>query len=185
MKAASVWIAAIAWAAAAQAGPLAIGDPLPRAELEKVHGRLASLGSLGDSGALVVFHSSACEESRAWEPTLIELGNSATQRLVRTTIVDPDAGQGSDPQRAAAERGIRFGYVADADGAVARAFGASSTPEAFLFDGGGRLVYRGAVGTRAGETRSYLADALDAMLTREPVPIPVTAPAGCPMRSGE
>jgi peroxiredoxin len=176
MKRASIWIAILACAATAHARPLAIGDVMPKAEVQAAEGRMIDLGSLGDSGALVVFHSPSCAASLAAEPALIELGNSATKQLVRTTIVDGAAA--ADAQRTAAARGIRFGYVADTNGTVARAFGAAQTSEAFLFDGSGHLAYHGAVGTP-------LAQALAAMLAKKPIASAETEPAGCPLRSGE
>ena len=42
------------------------------------------------------------------------------------------------------ERKMGFPYVIDATSDVARAFGATRTPEYFLFDGSGKLVYHGA-----------------------------------------
>jgi hypothetical protein len=172
MRRVSLCIVTIAIAAAAHAGPLAIGDAMPVVETTRA-------GALGDAGALVVFHSPACEASRAWEPALTEIGNAATRRLVHTTIVEPSDRDQVPVARAAADRGMRFTYVADASGAVVRAFGAAETPEAFLFDAHGRLVYHGALGAVGGESADYLAAALDAMLAGRPVPIGETATAGC------
>ena len=63
------------------------------------------------------------------------------------------------------------------DFVIARAFGATKTPEAFLFNQGGKLVYHGAIDDSRNDTevtRNYLRDALDAVLEgREP---PVAEP---------
>src|SRR5262249_51017737 len=45
----------------------------------------------------------------------------------------------------AKQLGMKFPYVVDATSDVARAFGATRTPEAFLFDAQGKLVYHGTV----------------------------------------
>ena len=47
-------------------------------------------------------------------------------------------------QARAKSRGMKIPYVVDDTSAVARAFGASVTPEAFLFDKTGKLAYHGA-----------------------------------------
>lgn len=184
LRFASVVFAALAAISSTGAAPLRIGDPVPVAELPRAGGGSLQVGALGDAGALVVFHSSSCPAAAAWEAALVDLGNRATERLVRTTIVDP-AATGEELRKRSAEPSLRFDWVADQDGSAARAFGASLVPEAFLFDGGGHLVYRGALGTRDGQGRDYLAEALDAMLDRRPIPLARTVPEGCPIPPGK
>ena len=41
--------------------------------------------------------------------------------------------------------GFNFDYLHDADQALARALGSERTPEVFVFDGGRRLAYHGAI----------------------------------------
>ena len=48
---------------------------------------------------------------------------------------------------------MAFPYVVDATSDVARAFGAAKTPEAFLFDKHGKLVYHGAIDDNAKEPK--------------------------------
>jgi hypothetical protein len=169
---------AIVLVGSAHAGRLVIGDPAPQAEIQAAPDRTVRVAPLGDSGTLVVFHSPACPASVAAEPELIEIGNAATARLVHTTFVEPSAASPGAAARAAASRGVRFNYVADASGNAVRAFGASVTPEAFLFDASGRLVYHGGAG-------ASLATAVDAMLARQPVPVAESAIDGCPITAAE
>ncbi|MBP6389979.1 MAG: hypothetical protein KA175_10370 [Flavobacteriales bacterium] len=80
-----------------------------------------------------------------------------------------------------------FDGIMDPEFVLCKALGARVTPEVFVLDGEGRLVYSGAIddrAVRAGQkriqaTRHYLNDALDAVLRGErPVENEVTA-VGC------
>ena len=80
----------------------------------------------------------------------------------------------------------------DPSGQAARAFGARATPHVFVVGARGRLVYSGAVddkptpdpATVAG-ARNYVAEALDAILAGQKVPVPVTRPYGCGVKYGK
>ncbi|NIQ12608.1 MAG: thioredoxin family protein, partial [Gammaproteobacteria bacterium] len=58
--------------------------------------------------------------------------------------------------------------VVDATSNVAREFGATKTPEAYLFDSNGNLVYQGAIDDNANNpaqvSETYLKDALEAVV---------------------
>lgn len=80
--------------------------------------------------------------------------------------------------------GWHFPYLIDADQSVAKAFNAACTPDFFLFDRDGSLVYRGAFDTSSpknGEplTGSMLRSALDATLQDQTVPEPHRPALGC------
>lgn len=179
-------VLAIFLAAAAAQADVGVGDPMPRVDerLPDVRGRLTPLDMSGDEGTLVVFTSGSCARAVALEETIVELERTFARRLVRTILIDVDDSEPTEHGRLAAMRqrsdelGIRFPYLAD-DGAVARAFGVAATPEAFLFDRGGKLVYRGAIA--GGEAETHLKDALEAMVAREPIPVAVTEARGCPV----
>ena len=178
-----------------QAGVLSPGDtmPLVGSELSHVDGRQVSLDSFrGDAGTLVIFSCNSCPVAQSWEQRIVDLGHRYLERGVITVLInsnDPqlDPEEGFDQLQAAARRlEIKFPYLADEAAKVARAFNATRTPEAFLFDGGSRLVYHGAIDDNAddpaGVGRYYLQEALDAMLAREQVGIPDTPVVGCPIR---
>src|SRR3989442_14141411 len=78
---------------------------------------------------------------------------------------------------------MAFPYVVDATSDVARAFGATRTPEAFLFDATGTLVYHGAVDDNARDEQAvahaWLHDAVVAVVAGNPVPAPETKALGC------
>jgi thioredoxin-related protein len=73
--------------------------------------------------------------------------------------------------------------VVDETSDVARAFGARRTPEAFLFDAKGLLIYHGGIDDNAFDadeaTKNYLKDAIDALLAGHEVKIKETKSQGC------
>jgi hypothetical protein len=60
---------------------------------------------------------------------------------------DPDyPGEGMENMQAfAKERGIDFPYLLDEDGAIAKQYGATCTPDPFLFDKSRKLVFHGRI----------------------------------------
>ena len=87
----------------------------------------------------------------------------------------------------AAEAGYSFPYLYDESQTVARAFRAACTPDLFLFDAGGRLVYRGQFddsrpGNRIPVTGADLRAAADAVLAGGRVPDAQKASIGCSIK---
>jgi hypothetical protein len=82
------------------------------------------------------------------------------------------------------EAGYPFPYLYDESQEVARAYRAACTPDFFLFDGEGKLVYRGQFdGSRPGNdvpvTGEDLRRAADALLEGRPVPGDQIPSVGC------
>ncbi len=92
---------------------------------------------------------------------------------------------GPEHMKALAEReGWEFPYLLDATQQVAKDYRAACTPDFFLFDGAGKLVYRGQLDdSRPGSGRPVtgrdLRDALEALLAGEAVPSNQVASLGC------
>jgi peroxiredoxin len=77
----------------------------------------------------------------------------------------------------------------DPDGTVGKAYGARTTPHLFVIDSQGILAYDGAIDDKPSTNsddvpgaRSYLSEALDALLDAQPVPTPKTPPYGCSVK---
>jgi len=166
--------------AAHAAVPLGASIPMADVQMENVDGRHLTLAEVrGERGTLVVFSCNHCPFVQAWQKRMVALGNEYAAKGIGVVFVnanDPTAYPTDDMatmKQVAAGEGYRFAYVVDATSDVARAFGATRTPEAFLFDGAGHLVYHGAIDDNAHEpdrvTHRYLRDALDALLAGRPV----------------
>lgn len=174
---------------------IALGDAAPLADvmMKGVDGKEASIESVkGKNGTLVVFSCNACPWVKAWETRIVELGNSFAKKGVGVIVINPNdpaqvAEDGYDVMVARArERKMAFPYVVDATSDLARAFGATRTPEAFLFDKSGKLVYHGAIDDNAKEPKKvqarFLRDALDAVVAGKNVSVTETKALGCTIK---
>jgi peroxiredoxin len=188
-------VAILVGAGAARAGDgIAIGSPVPAAaaktKMKNVDGKLVSIADVsGKTGTLVVFTCNHCPFAKDWEQRIVELGNSYAGRGIGVVLVNandpamhPDDGY-TEMQARAKSRGMKMPYVVDETSAVARAFGASVTPEAFLFDKAGKLAYHGTIDDNRKEpdkvSAHYLKDALEAVVAGKKPPVAETKGLGC------
>ncbi len=156
--------------------------------MDDIHGdRLPAPGSDGRP-AVIFFVLKDCPVSNRFAPEMNRICDDYEDRGVRCTLayVDPDLTV-AEIERHLSEysHGIRAVY--DRDHEMVKATGATVTPEAVLFDGGGRVVYRGRINNfyaklgvpRRQVTEHDLRDALDAVLAGRPVKNPRTEAVGC------
>ncbi len=82
---------------------------------------------------------------------------------------------------------IAYPVLDDHEGKVGKAYGAKSTPDMFVIDASGNIVYQGAIDNDAnGEMKegvvNYVAQALNEVLAGKPVSIPETKSYGCSVK---
>lgn len=89
-------------------------------------------------------------------------------------------------QRSAAHNAAFTAYLQDSNGKVGKLYGAKTTPQMFVIDPKGKLVYMGAIDdTRStdvndiGRATNYVAAALDAALAGKRVAVSSSKPYGC------
>ncbi len=143
----------------------------------------------GKAGTLVIFTCNHCPFARGWERRIAELANSYSKKGIGVILInanDPAKYPEDDfagMQARAKQLGLQVPYAMDETSGVARALGASVTPEAFLFDKTGKLAYHGAIDDNhrdpAAVKTHYLKDALDAVLEGHPAPRAETKGIGC------
>lgn len=126
------------------------GEQAPDFTLTGTDGRSYSLKSLaGKKGVFILFMCNHCPYVRARIGEVVELhkefGNDIA--FVGINSSDPEyPGEGLETSVAfAKERGITFPYLMDYEGAVAKQYGATCTPDPFLFDGENKLVFHGRI----------------------------------------
>jgi peroxiredoxin len=174
---------------------LTIGDRAPAADvkMKNVDGRELTIKEVaGAKGTLVIFSCNHCPWVKAWEQRIAELGNACKTKGIGVIVVNPndptaypeDSFEGM--QERAKARGFQFPYVVDSTSGVARGFGATRTPEAFLFDSTGVLVYHGAIDDNAEDaakvTKRYLRDALDAVAAGSKPAVAESKAIGCSIK---
>jgi hypothetical protein len=142
----------------------------------------------GSLGLALVVMGHECPISNQMVPELGALARRAGELGIEFfgLLSDPFL-ERSEALRFRAEYGIGFPLLLDADGSLAGRLEPRRTPEAFLFDARGALVYRGRVDDRAAAPglgtnlprRRDLLAALEALAAGRAVPEPRTEPVGC------
>lgn len=181
----------VACALSAQAA-LKIGDKMPATDvkLKGEGGKETTLAELkGKKGTLVVVTCNGCPFAVAWERRIVDIGNAYPEKDVAVVAVnanDPNMSQGDSLEKTVArakKEFYKFPYLVDSTQKLAKALGATKTPECFLFDSKGTLVYHGAVDDNhkdpAKVQKQYLRSAIDAMLQGKDVPMAETKAMGC------
>jgi hypothetical protein len=173
---------------------LALGAkaPMTDTKMKNVDGKMVSIADVAQKGAkgtLVVFTCNHCPFAKAWEQRIVELGNGYAKKGIGVILInanDPATHAADDypeMQARAKSLGMQVPYVVDDTSAVARAFGASVTPEAFLFGKDRKLVYHGAIDDNHKEPakveKRYLRDALDAVVGGKAPATTETKSLGC------
>jgi peroxiredoxin len=169
---------------------LTIGDTAPRHTLPDTAGEEHALGEPG-APSVVIFTCNHCPYALAWHERLDRAGREYGERGVRFAAVNsndaeryPRDSYEAMRERVAAEE-WSMPYLHDADQAAARAHGAKTTPDVFVFDAQGRLAYRGAPDADHGDESqdaAWLRDALDAVLAGDAPARPETEPVGCSVK---
>jgi len=89
-------------------------------------------------------------------------------------------------KRKAAEKKFNFAYLADEGSSAARSFGATKTPEVFLFNGEDKLVYHGSVDDNYEDAGSvekhFLKDAIAQLLENRKIATAETKSIGCSIK---
>lgn len=171
---------------------LALGTTAPAFSLKDVRdGRVHSTASLqGPKGLLVMFICTHCPYVRHVEKQLAQLGLDYRDSGIGIAAISsndaenyPDDAPAGLAQQALAN-GFTFPYLYDETQEVARAYDATCTPDFFLFDAAGKLVYRGQLdSSRPGNdvpvTGRDLRAALQALLAGEPIGAEQRPSVGC------
>jgi peroxiredoxin len=176
----------------APAKAIAIGTkaPMTDVKMEGTDGKKVSIADVaGKKGTLVMFSCNHCPWVVKWEDRIAELGNAYPDKGIGWVVINPNdleqfpADSMDKMKERAKERGFEFPYVIDETSDVARAFGATKTPEAFLFDAEMKLVYHGAIDDNAEDAakveKTFLKDAMDALIAGKPIETAETKFNGC------
>lgn len=157
---------------------LVVGQPAPLFCLPDLDGHMVRLDDFLDRTVLVNFWSAECPHVGRVDYFL-----AAWQERIVLLNIACNASEPPDLLRAAAvRRGLQW-VLMDPKQHVADLYGAEITPQLFLIDAGGFLRYQGAfddVTFRQREpTRTYISEALQALLIGDPLPVVETSPYGC------
>ncbi len=174
-------------------GTLQVGDTAPDFSLPGVDGQTYSLKGFSQKTVLVVvFSCNHCPYVQAYEDRLVAIQRDYRDRGVQLLAINsnddrsyPEDNFDNMIARAKA-KGFNFPYLRDGSQQVAHAYGATHTPQLFVFDAHRRLRYTGKIDDNwqrpEAVRRRYLQEALDELLKgREPAE-PTTHAIGCTIK---
>src|SRR3990167_8025091 len=126
------------------------GDKAPDFNLKCTNGKTYSLSNFKNAKALlIIFMCNHCPYVKAKQKTIIGLQNKyKSNGLVIVGINSNESENYPEDNfdgmiKTANEKGYNFVYLHDEAQKVAKAYGASCTPDPFLFDAKQKLVYHG------------------------------------------
>ncbi len=166
----------------------------PSFELQGVDGRAHSLAQFANKKAiLVLFMCNHCPYVIPKMEYFVQLQKEYGPKGLQILAINSN-----DPsirpedsfdhmKKTAQEKGFNFPYLFDETQKVARAYGAVCTPDPFLFDSTGSLVYHGRFDDAHGKKHSEgttreMEDAINQLLEGKKITIPTHPSMGCSIK---
>jgi peroxiredoxin len=144
------------------------------------------------AGAVFVFLAPDCPLSQSYTSTLNDIHAQFEAQHIEVYGVFAGARASAGADEFAKTYRLRFPVLQDQDFRMANFLGAQQTPEAFLLDAAGSIVYSGAIDNRAPElgqqrtviTAMYLLDALNSLVGHRHSPNRRIPAVGCFIERG-
>jgi thioredoxin-related protein len=175
--------------------PIAVGTKLPKADVSMtdISGKTVTLQSaMKENGLLVMFSSNTCpvvinNESRTVGISKFALENKIGVVLINSNEATRGKGESLDDMRTYASKlGYSWYYSLDKNHELADAFGATRTPECFLFNKQGVLVYTGAIDDNPNDEekvqRIHLQEAIKELTNGKEVSVTKSRSIGCTIK---
>ena len=184
----------IAFAAVAGSGstsevpaPPAIGTIIDDFKLPDADGAEQSLKALaGKNGAVIIFIATRCPVSNAYNDRMEKLAQDYKAKGINVIGINSNNIEpAAEVKSHASEKHLTFAILKDDGNKIADRLGATRTPEAYVIDAGGKLVYHGRIDNSqitANITANDLRDALDQMIAGKPVTKTGGAAFGCSIK---
>jgi peroxiredoxin len=144
-----------------------------------------TLGDIKEDIVVVVFLANHCPVVKAYEDRLIDFTNAYKDKGVKVvgiavSMIEEDKLPGIKEYTKKNKSNYLYAY--DESQATGKAYGATNTPQFFVLDKERKIRYTGTLDDSQREdkvTKTYLKDAVDALLKGETPPIEETRPQGC------
>ena len=147
---------------------------------------------LKDKPTLVIFGCNHCPFVKAWAGRISKIGELAVKKGIAVIMINSNDDKSSPDDSFEKMKEFKdihhfvFPYVMDETSDVARRFGATRTPEAFLFNAQGVRVYHGAIDDNGDDEKSakqhYLKSAVEAVTTKKAISPTETKFIGCSIK---
>jgi peroxiredoxin len=175
---------------------LKIGDLLPEFTLKNIDGKFYSSKEFSTENnveaLIIIFSCNHCPYVKAYEDRIISIQKDYYDRGVRVIAINSNdevnypEDSFSEMIKRSNEKNFNFLYLRDETQAIAKAFGATHTPEVFLFNNEQKLVYHGKIDDNWQNPQdvkiNYLRNALEECLSGKEVQFPETYSIGCTIK---
>ncbi|MCW3088675.1 MAG: alkyl hydroperoxide reductase and/or thiol-specific antioxidant family (AhpC/TSA) protein [Sediminibacterium sp.] len=191
----AVLIACLATGYCPAQSTLAIGSPVPLgdAPVKDISGKNISIKQAArQNGVLVMFSCNTCPYVIRNQARTRVLTTYARQNNIGVILLNSNEGGRDDGdsfiamQAYAQEQGYDFYYALDTGSRLANAFGATRTPEVYLFDAAGILQYKGAIDDNPSDggnvKRVHAREAINEMVGGKPVSVKESRSLGCAIK---
>lgn len=169
-----------------------IGQTIADFKLPDTDGHQRTLSSLkGKNGTVLIFIAVQCPVSNSYNERMEKLAVDYAARGVNVVGINANSTESREEvKHHASEHKFTFTILKDEGNKIADRLGAQRTPEAFLLDAGGKLVYRGAIDNdranrltaEGGLLHNHLRDAIDATIAGKPIEITKVNAFGCSIK---
>ena len=174
---------------------LSIGTKIPKADvaMKDISGKQISLQeAFKENGLLVMFSCNTCPYVIKNQDRTKVISQYALANNVGVILLNSNEGMRDDDdsfeamQAYAKEQGYQWSYAVDQKSVVADAFGASRTPECYLFNKDQILVYHGAIDDNPSDAgnikRTHLKAAIDEMVAGKEISVTTSRSVGCSIK---
>lgn len=177
-----------------QGNEIGLNSPIPMAseKLKDITGKEVSLNDIKTSkGLLVIFSCNTCPYVKLSEARIKSITDNCLKEGIGCAILNSNEAQRAEDDsfdemvKYAATQKFGVPYLVDANSKLADAFGATRTPQCYLFNNKG-LVYKGAIDDNVKDIAlvkaHYLKDAISAVLKNETPKMQETKSIGCTIK---
>lgn len=176
---------------------LAINAAIPQAEykMKDVNGKTITLNDVKTSkGLLVIFSCNTCPYVKLSETRIKEYSDFCLANGIGCALINSNEAQRTEDDsfeemvKYFAAQNLKCTYAVDEKSQLANAFGATRTPQCFLFNSKG-LIYKGAIDDNVKDPAAvktpYLKDALNYLVKNETPKTQETKSIGCTIKRVE
>jgi hypothetical protein len=174
---------------------LPIGAQLPKADvkMKDISGKEITLQDAKKAnGLMVMFSCNTCPYVIKNQQRTNEICQYALDKNIGVVLINSNETQRDNEdsyeamKKYASDNGYKWYYTVDKNSELADAFGANRTPEVFLFDKNGKLVYHGAIDDNPSDAgnvqRKHLHEAIGEMMNGKDVSVKTSKSVGCTIK---
>lgn len=144
-----------------------------------------TLSDLKEDVVVLVFLANHCPVVKAYDDRVVDFTNDYKGKGVKVVAVavqDMDQDRLPEIKKVVKKLNAGYTYGYDESQAIGKAYGATNTPQFFVLDKSRTIRYMGAMDDSQDESKvkkTYLRDAVDALLAGKTIELQETRPVGC------